>query len=45
MLSQMLGGIDAAVLTTSTAEGEHQTRKASLDITAYMGIGEFIDRI
>ena len=45
MLSEMLGRIDGTVLTTRTAEREHQRGKATLDISAHMGIGEFIDRI
>ena len=45
MLRQMRGGIDGAMLTTRTAEGEHQRGKATLDVAAHMGIGEFIDRI
>ena len=45
MLSEMLGGIDGTMLTTRTAEREHQRGKATLDISAHMGIGEFIDRI
>ena len=45
MLCQMLGGIDTAMLTTRTTEGEHQRGEATLDIPSYMGIGEFIHRI
>ena len=45
MLSQVLGRVDRAVLTTRTAEGEHQRGETALDISAYMGIGKLIDRI
>ena len=45
MLSKVLGGIDGTMLTTRTAEREHQRGKATLDISAHVGIGEFIDRI
>ena len=45
MLGQVLGGIDRAVLTTGTAEAEHEGGEATLDITAHMGIGEFIDAV
>lgn len=45
VLSQMLGGIDRTVLTSRTAKREHQRREASLDITAHMGVSEFIHRI
>ena len=38
MLGQMLRTIDRAVLTTRTAEAEHQTGEATLDIAAHMGI-------
>ena len=45
MLCKMLGGIDTAMLTAGTAEREHQRRKATLDITPYMRIGQFVDTI
>ena len=45
MLSEMLGGIDGTMLTTRTAEREHQRGKATLDISAHVGISELIDRI
>ena len=45
MLSEVLGGIDGTMLTTRTAKREHQRGKATLDISAHVGIGEFIDRI
>ena len=45
MLRQMLGRIDGTMLATRTAEGEHQRGEATLDVAAYMGIGEFIDRV
>ena len=43
MLSQMLSGIDAPVLTTRTAEGEHQRSETALNVAAHMGIGQPID--
>lgn len=45
VLGQMLGGVDAAVLTAGAAEGEHQTGEATLDIATHMGIGELIDGV
>ena len=39
---QMLCGIDATVLSAGASEGEHQTRKASLNISLHMGIGQLI---
>jgi hypothetical protein len=45
MLCQMLSGIHTTVLSARTTEREHQTRKATLDITTHMGISEFIDGI
>ena len=45
VLRQMLGGIDRAVLTTRTAEGEHQRGEATLDIAAHMSIGQLIDGV
>ena len=45
MLCQMLGAVDAAVLTTRTAKAEHEVGEATLDIAAHMGIGQFIDRV
>ena len=43
MLSKMLGGIDGTVLTTRTAEREHQRGETTLDISAHVGIGKLID--
>lgn len=45
MLSQVLGRIDAAMLTARTSEREHQRCKATLDISTHMGICQFIDTI
>lgn len=45
MLCQMLGGINAAMLTTSTSETEHQRCEPSLDITAYVVVGKFVDTV
>ena len=42
---QMLGGINAAMLTTSTSETEHQRCESSLDIPAYVVVGKFIDAV
>ena len=42
VLCQMLGRIDASVLSASTPEREHQACKTSFNITLYMGIGKFI---
>ena len=43
VLGQMLRTIDAAVLTTSAAEREHEGREAALDVAAHVGIGQSID--
>ena len=45
MLGQVLGRIDTAMLTTRAAKREHQRRKATLDITTHMGIGQFVDTV
>ena len=45
MLGKVLSRVDTTMLTTSTTEREHQRRKATLDVSAHMGIGQFIDRI
>ena len=42
---QMLGGIDAAMLTTRTAEREHQIGKTALEITLDMGISQPIHTV
>ena len=43
VLSEMLGRVDRTVLTTRTAEREHQRGESTLDIPAHMGIGTFIN--
>ena len=45
MLSQVLGTIYGTMLTASTAKTEHQRCEATLDITAHMGISQFIYRV
>ena len=45
MFSQVLGRIDTSMLTTRAAKREHQRRKATLDITTHMGIGQFVDTV
>ena len=45
MLSQVLGGIDAAMLTTRTAKAEHEGGEATLDVTTHMVVSQFIDGI
>ena len=45
MLSKVLGTIDAAMLSARTAEGEHQRREATLNVSGDMGIGQFIDAV
>ena len=45
MFGEMLGGVDTAVLTTSATETEHQGGETALDITAHVGISEFIDAV
>ena len=45
MFRQMLGRIHTAMLTTRTTETEHQRGEATLDVTAYMGVGQFIHRV
>ena len=42
MLCQVLGGIDAAMLTAGATETEHQRGETTLDITAHMGISQLI---
>lgn len=43
VLRQMLCRIYAAVLATCTSETEHQAREASLDVSAHMDVGQFVD--
>lgn len=43
MLGQVLGTVDAAVLTARTAEAEHQTGESPLDIAGHMMVGQLID--
>ena len=43
MLGKVLRTIDRTVLATRTTKAEHQTGEATLDLTAHMGIGQFID--
>ena len=45
MLGQMLRAIYRTVLTARTAKREHQRRKATLDIAAHVGVGQFIDAV
>ena len=45
MLCQMLSGIDAAVLASGAAETEHQRSETTLNVSANMGIGQFVDTI
>ena len=45
MLGKMLSGVDTAVLTARTTETEHERGEATLDVTAHMGVGQFIDAI
>ena len=45
VFGQVLGAIDTAMLAACAAEREHQGSKASLDVTAYVGIGQFIDGV
>ena len=45
MLCQMLGTIDGAMLTTRTAEAEHQRSEAALDVATHMSIGQLIDGV
>lgn len=45
VLCQMLGGIDTAMLASGAAKAEHQRSEATLDVTAHMGIGQFVDTI
>lgn len=42
VLSQMVGGIDTAVLSSSTSERKHQVGKTTFQITLHMGIGQLI---
>lgn len=43
MLPQVLGTIDAAMLSAGAAETEHQMGKTALDITGRMLVGQSID--
>ena len=45
MFSQMLGTVDATVLTTRTAKREHERGEAALNVTAHMGISQLIDAV
>jgi hypothetical protein len=45
VLCQMLGGINAPVLSSCTSEREHQACKPSLYIPFYVGIGQLIDTL
>ena len=45
VFSQVLRTIDGTVLTARTAKAEHQTGEAALDITAHVGISQFIDAV
>ncbi len=45
MLSEMLGTVDGAVLTTCAAEAEHQMGEATLDIACHMLVGKGVDMI
>jgi hypothetical protein len=42
MLCQMLSGIDTTVLSASTTETEHQGCEASLYVSAYMIVSQFV---
>ena len=45
MLGKMLRTIDGTMLTTRTAEAEHQMGEATLDITSHMLVGQRIDMV
>ena len=45
MLGQVLGAIDGTMLTTRTAEAEHQRRETTLDVATHMSIGQFIHAV
>ena len=45
MLSKVLCTIDRTMLTTRTTKAEHQIGETALDITAHMGIGQFINAV
>ena len=45
VLGQVLRTIDGAMLTTGTAEAEHQRSEAALDVTTHMSIGQLIDGV
>ena len=45
MFAKMLGRINTSMLTSSTAETEHQTRETSLQITMNMSIRQFINTL
>ena len=42
---QMLGTIDAAMLTSCTSETEHQTRESTLQITAHMSVSQLVNAL
>ena len=43
MFCQMLGAIDASVLTACATKGEHEISKAALQVALHMRICQFID--
>ena len=43
MLGQVLGAVDAAVLSARATEAEHQTGEASLDVAGHVMVGQLID--
>ena len=45
MFCQVLGRIDAAVLTARATKTEHERGEATLQVTTHMIVGQFIDRI
>ena len=45
VLSQMLRGIYAAMLSASASEGEHERCKSSLQIARDMCVSQLIDRV
>ena len=45
VFGQMLGTIDAAVLPSRTAEGEHERGEASVEVSLYVKVGQPIDAV
>ena len=45
MFSQVLCGIDTAVLSAGAPEGEHEVSEATVDIALHVGVGKFVNAV